>query len=100
MSESLTRYKLEIEYRGTDYYGWQRQPDLPTIQEAIEELLGSYNVKAPVYKGKDLRGVDWALKPQSFSRKMSKKRKTGVDGTEVVRIPSRWPFLWRRKKRR
>lgn len=39
----LARYKLTIEYRGTDYYGWQRQPDLPTIQGAIEDAIFAFS---------------------------------------------------------
>jgi len=31
--------KLIVEYDGTRYAGWQRQPDQPTIQEAIETAL-------------------------------------------------------------
>lgn len=31
--------KLVIEYDGTHYAGWQRQPDQPTIQEAVETAL-------------------------------------------------------------
>jgi len=31
--------KLILEYDGTRYAGWQRQPDQPTIQEAIETAL-------------------------------------------------------------
>jgi len=38
------RYKLIIEYDGSDYHGWQMQPDGPTIQAvleaAIERMLG------------------------------------------------------------
>jgi len=30
---------LKIEYDGTDFVGWQRQPDGPTIQSTIEDLL-------------------------------------------------------------
>ncbi|BCA54184.1 tRNA pseudouridine synthase A [Nitrospira sp. KM1] len=31
--------KLILEYDGTNYAGWQRQPDQPTIQEAVESAL-------------------------------------------------------------
>lgn len=31
--------KLTIEYDGTRYAGWQRQPDQPTIQEALESSI-------------------------------------------------------------
>jgi len=31
--------KLILEYDGTSYAGWQRQPDHPTIQEAVESAI-------------------------------------------------------------
>ena len=41
--------KLTLEYDGTAYAGWQRQPDQPTIQEAVETaILGVTQVHVPV----------------------------------------------------
>lgn len=31
--------KLTLEYDGTGYAGWQRQPDRPTLQEAVERAV-------------------------------------------------------------
>ncbi|MCB1532095.1 MAG: tRNA pseudouridine(38-40) synthase TruA [Alphaproteobacteria bacterium] len=38
----MKRWKITIEYRGSDYYGWQKQPDVPSIQGAIEEALKKF----------------------------------------------------------
>ena len=41
--------KLILEYDGTAYAGWQRQPGLPTIQEAVESAIaGITQINAPV----------------------------------------------------
>ncbi|MBM76334.1 MAG: tRNA pseudouridine(38-40) synthase TruA [Proteobacteria bacterium] len=32
-------WRLELCWDGTDWSGWQRQPSVPTIQEAVEEVL-------------------------------------------------------------
>lgn len=34
-----TRYKMKVSYDGTNYYGWQVQPDHRTVQGEIERLL-------------------------------------------------------------
>ncbi|MDB2683137.1 tRNA pseudouridine(38-40) synthase TruA [Alphaproteobacteria bacterium] len=38
----MTRWKITIEYKGTNYYGWQRQEGLPTIQGSIERALKEF----------------------------------------------------------
>ncbi len=41
--------KLTLEYDGTAYAGWQRQPDRPTIQEAVETAVaGVTQLRVPV----------------------------------------------------
>ncbi len=35
----MRNYKLSIGYDGTDFYGWQRQPEKRTIQGILEESL-------------------------------------------------------------
>lgn len=35
----MPTFKLVIEYEGTAYAGWQRQPNQPTVQAAIEDIL-------------------------------------------------------------
>jgi len=35
----MRNLKLTIEYDGTDYHGWQMQPNLPTIQEILQEKI-------------------------------------------------------------
>lgn len=37
----LTHFKLTIEYDGSDFHGWQIQPDQPTIQNEIQQILQS-----------------------------------------------------------
>lgn len=33
------RYKMTLSYDGTDFCGWQRQPDAPSVQETVEKAL-------------------------------------------------------------
>jgi len=36
----MTTIRLDIEYDGTDFAGWAKQPGLPSIEGALEEVLG------------------------------------------------------------
>jgi len=38
---AMPTYRLTLEYEGTDWYGWQIQPDRPTIQQAIQDALAT-----------------------------------------------------------
>lgn len=35
------RYFMRLAYQGTAYCGWQRQPDRPSVQQALEAALGT-----------------------------------------------------------
>ncbi|PCJ97043.1 MAG: tRNA pseudouridine(38-40) synthase TruA [Zetaproteobacteria bacterium] len=41
----MTRYKLTIEYVGSDYSGWQKQSHVPSIQQAIEEAIEGFSAQ-------------------------------------------------------
>ncbi|MDT7041253.1 tRNA pseudouridine(38-40) synthase TruA [Candidatus Nitronereus thalassa] len=55
----MQTYKLTIEYDGTAYAGWQRQPNHPTIQSTIEDaILQISQVRVPtVAAGRTDAGV-------------------------------------------
>lgn len=44
------RILAKVQYKGTKYYGWQRQPNLVTIQQIIEDALSKYfNTQVTIY---------------------------------------------------
>ncbi|MYC77138.1 tRNA pseudouridine(38-40) synthase TruA [Candidatus Poribacteria bacterium] len=43
----MRNIKLVLEYDGTNYHGWQTQPNMPTIQDTIEEALAKLT-KTPI----------------------------------------------------
>jgi len=38
----MPRYRLDIEYDGTPYVGWQRQINGRAVQQAIEEAIEAF----------------------------------------------------------
>ncbi len=39
----MQRWKIEIEYDGGPFVGWQRQPNGPSVQQALEDALFAYS---------------------------------------------------------
>lgn len=47
----MPRYRLDIEYDGRTYAGWQRQADLPTVQAAIEKAIFAFTGETVAVRG-------------------------------------------------
>ncbi|MDD5765008.1 MAG: tRNA pseudouridine(38-40) synthase TruA [Candidatus Marinimicrobia bacterium] len=44
----IRRFAMEVEYDGTNYCGWQRQANDPSIQATLEDALSPLNHQLPV----------------------------------------------------
>ncbi len=74
----LTRYKVTVEYNGQGYAGWQRQPNVMTIQQAVEEaILGFSNQDVSIVAagrtdaGVHARGQVFHVDLKPFSKPMN-----------------------------
>lgn len=47
----LATWKLTLAYDGTDFRGWQVQPDAPTVQGELQAALGRVTGEAPLPQG-------------------------------------------------
>lgn len=72
---ALRCFRLTLAYDGSRYFGWQRQPDHPTVQAAVEAALGEMTGEEKV------------------SALASSRTDTGVHavGQSVVFTTARWP---------
>ena len=44
----MRNIKFIVEYDGTDFYGWQRQPGLRTVQVEIERAIEQFHGRRPM----------------------------------------------------
>ncbi len=47
----MSRYKLILEYDGTDFFGWQRQDNGPSIQQSLEKAIFDFSSETTVVIG-------------------------------------------------
>lgn len=47
----MPRYRLDIEYDGSAYAGWQRQADQPSVQAAIEQAILAFTGQTVAIRG-------------------------------------------------
>ena len=92
--------KLTLEYDGTAYAGWQRQPDQLTIQEAVETAIeGVTQLKVPVIgAGRTDAGVhalgqvasfriDRVMTPREWSRALNAHLPDTIAVQSAVLVP-------------
>ncbi len=91
----MPRYKIEIEYDGTNYAGWQKQPDQVTIQEIIQkalfksfketiEIFGSGRTDAGVHAFGQVAHFDLEKNLSDFEMMMSINQNIGYDNNIAI----------------
>ena len=87
----MSRYKLTIEYDGTDFFGWQIQPDARTVEGDLEkaiqqvlqkdtDLVGQGRTDAGVHARSQVAHIDLenAIDPEKFILSLNRLSNTDV----------------------
>ncbi len=93
----MTRMALGVEYRGTDFNGWQVQPDCPSVQAALEKALKSFLcVDTPtICAGRTDTGVHATQQVVSFDTEADRPERNWVRGLNSL-LPSGISIHWAR----
>ncbi|MEI6063057.1 MAG: tRNA pseudouridine(38-40) synthase TruA [Pseudanabaena sp. ELA748] len=112
-SESSRRVALVIQYLGMHFYGWQRQPNHPTVQQTIEETIAEICGKPTVLHsaGRTDTGVHAAaqiahfdtlsmIPPQRWAKVLNSYLPEGILISCSVQVANDWharfSATWRR----
>jgi tRNA pseudouridine38-40 synthase len=96
----MATWKVTLEYEGTAYGGWQRQPDTPTIQAAVEHALHELTQReiGVVGAGRTDAGVhalgqvasfrsDRTMEPQEWTRGLNALLPADISVRSTERVP-------------
>ncbi|MAV90536.1 MAG: tRNA pseudouridine(38-40) synthase TruA [Bdellovibrionaceae bacterium] len=97
----MTRIRLDIQYKGTSFEGWQKQKasKLPTLQGLLEELLskiynqpirvlGSGRTDAGTHARNQVAHCDLPDVPENLRYKLNRLLPAGVSIQKVSQVPS------------
>ncbi len=89
------RYALGVEYDGSGYYGWQRQPECLSIQEALESALTGIASEpiSVIAAGRTDRGVHACGQVVHFDTQAQRPLTAWVRGVNAL-LPSGIAVLW------
>ncbi|MDE2341804.1 MAG: tRNA pseudouridine(38-40) synthase TruA [Betaproteobacteria bacterium] len=89
------RFALGVEYDGSGFCGWQRQPDQPSVQEALETALGAIAGEpvTVVAAGRTDSGVHASGQVVHFDTQAHRPLTAWVRGTNAL-LPGGVAVLW------
>ncbi len=89
---------LGIEYVGTDFCGWQTQPDVPTVQDALETALSSFLAEpvSTICAGRTDTGVHATQQVVSLTTEKVRSPQSWVRGVNAL-LPAGVSVRWARE---